>query len=592
MKGRSFIMAQNTSSAAPLLADTTSFERRDYSQKERDAMDDSDFGDPENQAFPIKTAQDVINAASRLHNASGDQEAIKARIKRIAKRKGFPLPQTWQDEVDGKKDDGGRAQSPDLTRARDPELIINPDGTHAAFTGLHVHAHSAFGSQGDDDMHEHEHEHNNDANHEHEHTHLDGNWKAKGEESDDTQKAAAPDIVRSQPTDTTIYAPILRIDRAKREVVVRATAEDLDSYGTVIGFDGSKEAFGKWRGNIREMHDPSRAVGRAIEWTPVEDEKAIDLTLRVSKGAQDTWEKVLDGTLSGASIGARNGKWGKKQWQGKEVPYLERYDLVEVSLVDNPSCPGCDVKIVRADGCATDILDFTEERPQPTPEAIRYGARVSADTRTALHKARDHALQGAKSAMESCNCAECQSGLNCLDPDGDGDIDILTSLDTDNDGAGGNGSGDGIMNAVKSEITRHLAPTIQRINGIAARLATTDTTTTQTPDPELMRRFETLEQRLSGLDEVRSLLSEVKGLAEKSMHLAEMIAAQPAPGGPIVNSAVLRSAQSPQQPDPVAEDAATIARLAKAGILNKNQQVEAVLYLQRLEREQMQPGRR
>lgn len=73
-----------------------------YSQKARDKMDDGDFGDPDNQAFPIKTAQDVINAASRLHNAKGNQDAIKARIKRIAKRKGFPLPQTWQDEEKSK----------------------------------------------------------------------------------------------------------------------------------------------------------------------------------------------------------------------------------------------------------------------------------------------------------------------------------------------------------------------------------------------------------------------------------------------------------------------------------------------------------
>lgn len=38
-----------------------------YSQKARDKMDDSDFGDPENQAFPIKTAQDVINEIGRAH---------------------------------------------------------------------------------------------------------------------------------------------------------------------------------------------------------------------------------------------------------------------------------------------------------------------------------------------------------------------------------------------------------------------------------------------------------------------------------------------------------------------------------------------
>jgi hypothetical protein len=55
-----------------------------------------------------------------------------------------------------------------------------------------------------------------------------------------------------------------------------------------------------------------------------------------------------------------------------------------------------------------------------------------------------------------------------------------------------------------------------------------------------------------------------------------------------VNSAVLRQAQIPQ-PDPVAEDVATVARLAKAGILNKDQQVNAVLYLQK---QQAQNGRR
>ena len=76
----------------------------DYSQKQRDNMDDNDFGDPENQAFPIKHPADVVNAASRLHNSKGDQAAIKSRIIRIAKRKGFALPQTWQDEKSDTKE--------------------------------------------------------------------------------------------------------------------------------------------------------------------------------------------------------------------------------------------------------------------------------------------------------------------------------------------------------------------------------------------------------------------------------------------------------------------------------------------------------
>lgn len=507
----------------------TDITRRYYSQKERESMDESDFAGP-HRSFPIKTQEDVHNAA-RLIGHADDPEAVKRKIIAIAKRKGFSLPDSW--EAEGDKDgDDGRAQSPDLLRASDPS---------------------------DSPVQEHQ------------------------NESGNTQEASSPDILRSMPSETSIYAPILRVDRAKREVVVRATAEDLDSYGTVIGFEGSKKAFENWRGNIREMHDPTKAVGRAIQWKPIDESKEIELTLRVSKGAEDTWQKVLDGTLAGASIGARNGKWGKRQWNGKEVPFLERYDLVEVSLVDNPSCPGCDVKVVRADGMATDVLDFTEdEQPSATPDITRAGARIATNTMASMHKSRDHMLHGLREQLANCSCSECQSALHVIDPDNDGDIDIVPSLDTDHDAAGGDGSGSGIMKFVQTEITRHMSPIVTRMNGIAARLATTDTTTAQVPDPEMTRRLDSLEQKLTGLDEVRSLLSEVKGLAEKSTHLSELIAAQPQQGGPIVNSAALRQLPA-NQPDPITEEVRMVERLSRAGILNKNQQVEAALYLQRLE---------
>ncbi len=548
---------------------------RSLTQKDRDAIDDSDFAGPD-QSFPIDT-QDHLDAAAHLIGHADDPAAVKAKAISIAKRKGFILPQSWQDEDGGRRD---AAQSPDITRERDPGLVINPDGSHAKFTGLHIHTHSAFSSQGDDETHEHKHEHKDDADHHHDHTHLDGNWQAKGEE---THKADAPEIVRSLPTETTIYAPILRVDRAKREVVIRATAEAFDSYETVIGFDGSKDAFQRWRGNIREMHDPTKAVGRAIKWDPVEDEKAIDVVLRVSRGAEDTWQKVLDGTLAGASIGARNGKWGKRTYNGKEVPFLERYDLVEVSLVDNPSCPGCDVKVVRADGMATDVLDFSEEADaapqQATPDVTRVGARVGAGTMSSMHKSRDHVLAGLREQLANCPCDECQSALRVLDPDGDGDIDIISSLDTDHDAAGGDGSGTGIMKYVEVQITRHMSPIVTRMNGIAARLATTDTpmptTITQLSDPELTRRLGAFEQKLAELDEVRSVLTGVKDLVER-------IAAQPMPGGPLINSAALHNQPSPDPyADPLTMETRMVEQLSRAGILNKNQQIDAVLYLER-----------
>ena len=66
---------------------------RYFSQKERQGMSKEDFGDPDTLSFPVKTQKDLMNAAIRLHQApKGKQAAIRARLKRIGKRKGFKLP--------------------------------------------------------------------------------------------------------------------------------------------------------------------------------------------------------------------------------------------------------------------------------------------------------------------------------------------------------------------------------------------------------------------------------------------------------------------------------------------------------------------
>jgi hypothetical protein len=65
----------------------------------------------------------------------------------------------------------------------------------------------------------------------------------------------------------------------------------------------------------------------------------IWVTVHVSEGAQDTWLKVLDGTLSGFSIGgnitASHTEWVPEL--GKSIRFITGYDLVELSLVDNPA---------------------------------------------------------------------------------------------------------------------------------------------------------------------------------------------------------------------------------------------------------------
>ena len=65
----------------------------------------------------------------------------------------------------------------------------------------------------------------------------------------------------------------------------------------------------------------------------------------ISKGAQDTWEKVLDGTLSGFSIGGKIKESDNEvnKATGEAVRFIKDYDLVELSIVDSPANELCNI---------------------------------------------------------------------------------------------------------------------------------------------------------------------------------------------------------------------------------------------------------
>jgi hypothetical protein len=145
--------------------------------------------------------------------------------------------------------------------------------------------------------------------------------------------------------DINMSVPITKIDEEKRLVSGFATLDNIDKHNDVVDADASRKAFDRFRGNIREMHMP-KAVGRMVEFETKThyDEKTqksyegIYVTARVSKGAQDTWEKVLDGTLSAFSIGGIvREKATQKDAEGNGFSVIKDYDLVELSLVDNPA---------------------------------------------------------------------------------------------------------------------------------------------------------------------------------------------------------------------------------------------------------------
>jgi hypothetical protein len=140
--------------------------------------------------------------------------------------------------------------------------------------------------------------------------------------------------------------PFSKVDKERRVVSGFASLDNLDKQMDIVTSEASMSAFAKFRGNIREMHQPL-AVGKMVNFK--EDKyfdpeskkfyKGVFVSAYISKGAQDTWEKVLDGTLTGFSIGGRMNKWddGYDEKSETQIRIIKDYDLVELSLVDSPA---------------------------------------------------------------------------------------------------------------------------------------------------------------------------------------------------------------------------------------------------------------
>jgi hypothetical protein len=383
--------------------------------------------------------------------------------------------------------------------------------------------------------------------------------------------------------DAFLYVPITRIDKNTWEVEGQATSDVVDYYDTTFDYDSSKRAFQTWRGNIREMHQ-DKAVGRAIEVKPDDETRTIAVRAFVSKGARDTWEKVLDGTLSGFSIGVPKGKYKSRMVErnGRTIKEYYDHELAELSLVDNPGSPGCNIAVVRADGVATEVLDDTEvqEPGTQTPDLKRAGATISHATQNQLHDLRDGHLSGVAKALAICMCEECMALCAILDPDQDGDIDLVDSLDLDGDDGQQDMMGSGVpAYALEAAITRHMAPMITRVNAVLSSYAQRSYPQPQELSTEpLERRIADVERAFdTKLTEVRSVLTEVKELATK-------IAAMPMPGGPVMTPVDKRLATSPQQGFNPNDDVAAIQRAATLGLFkDQDSQVAAAAQLFRLQ---------
>jgi hypothetical protein len=159
-------------------------------------------------------------------------------------------------------------------------------------------------------------------------------------------------------------AKFKKLDDGRMLIEGTATDETLDSQGDILDYEGSKKAFGDWRGNVREAHDVHKMVGKSLEIGFDDAAKSIGVKAFISSGSLDTQAKVAEGVLTCFSVGGgQPTKVRTEKVNGRTVRRVLEWPMTELSVVDAGANPNATFQLVKADGVATEIL-ATDDLPE------------------------------------------------------------------------------------------------------------------------------------------------------------------------------------------------------------------------------------
>lgn len=197
-------------------------------------------------------------------------------------------------------------------------------------------------------------------------------------------------------------------------IVTGSVADDsLDLDKQVCDPDWLNKAVPEWfetGGNIREQHDPKRSVGKATEYAPEGTKHPI--VAKVVDPVAIT--KAEEGLFTGFSVGIKGARVVKDA--GAPGGRIVDGKIIEVSLVDRPANPNCQLVLAKAAG--DDVVQVEEivvEKahahdggpPANITEHLKKSHDVSDDdmpqgtkARHALHDRLDHANKAATPDVE------------------------------------------------------------------------------------------------------------------------------------------------------------------------------------------------
>ena len=186
-----------------------------------------------------------------------------------------------------------------------------------------------------------------------------------------------------------IGLPIQKVDKERRIVSGWATTDTLDKHGDIIEIEASEEAFRNFIGNVREMHQPI-AAGKVVDARrdtyfdkeSGEFHNGMYVDVYISKGAESTWEKVCDGTLTGFSIGGHDVKAVKEynKAAGAVTRKVKGYKLRELSLVDDPA---------NNDSVFVSLQKFADQEPELEKNYLETVFFCDTDQHITVSKATD-----------------------------------------------------------------------------------------------------------------------------------------------------------------------------------------------------------
>jgi len=215
------------------------------------------------------------------------------------------------------------------------------------------------------------------------------------------------------------FVPFAKVEEGPNGSAIvhtRATREELDSQGEVVGIDASVAAWTDWskwyekttkaagqepsKGNVRAMHEPIGA-GKVADWMHAKEDKAIDAVLEVVDPAEAL--KCKTGVYTGVSISGSKVKREMREWDGKKVPFVVSYQMNELSLVDKGACPSAVFTMVKRDGAqdaeAAEAPETAEEEKAAEPRTAVCTLRFSKAKFTAEQAqawAKEHGFRSGK----------------------------------------------------------------------------------------------------------------------------------------------------------------------------------------------------